>query len=103
MNSEAKLIIVGFGAVLALGVAGFIFWKKYGDKITTAINPADPNNLANTAASSVVQTVTGGAAMGGEDSVGGVFARAREWLSGDDAKIKALTAGSGNALTGGAQ
>lgn len=81
--------VVAVAAVLGVGVLALWLVKN-----RQLFNPADERNLANQAASSVVKAVTGGAAEGGEDSVGGVFARFREWASGDDARIRDMLKGS---------
>jgi hypothetical protein len=82
---------VGVAAVAAIALAGVGFWLY---KNREWFNPASQNNLANQGASAAITALTGGAAAGGEDSLGGLFARAREWLSGDDAAIEAMKAGA---------
>src|SRR2546421_493586 len=93
MNAPGGTVGLGIGlaavGVLVLGAAAW--WVT---KHRELFNPLNEKNLANQAVSSVVQNVTGGAAAGGEDSLGGIFARAREWVSGDDAKIKAMLQGA---------
>ena len=102
MNAIIKdyggMAALGAGVVLALGLVGYVLVKKYGDKF----NPANENNLANQAVSGVVKSVTGGAEAGGEDSLGGVFARIREYVSGDDARIRDMLKGSAPAPAVGA-
>lgn len=88
MRSE---LAIGAGAVLAIGLIGYVLYKKAG---VGAFNPGSQNNLANRGVNSIVAAVTGGAAAGGEDSLGGVFAKAREWWSGDEAKIQEMLKGS---------
>jgi len=89
---------VGVAAVAAIGL--YFVGRKLASgakdaaaAVGTAVNPLDPDNLASRATGALVEHVTGGAENGGESSVGGLFARAREWISGDDAKIKAMLAG----------
>jgi hypothetical protein len=82
---------IGVAAVAAIALAGVGFWLY---KNREWFNPASQKNLANQGASAIVSSLTGGAAAGGEDSLGGVFARFREWASGDDAKIEAMKAGA---------
>ena len=90
----------GFGGTMALAliavVGGVINWKrKELQKLATeTLNPASEKNIVNQGVSSVVQNITGGADAGGEDSAGGVLARFREWVSGDDAKIREMLKGS---------
>lgn len=87
----------GIGILLGVAIVGVLGWQLYSHRqeIGRALNPGASGNLADRAASSIVSSATGGAAAGGEDSIGGLFARAREWLSGDDAKIEAMKRGSG--------
>jgi len=85
--------VLALFAVFA-ALAGFLyFWSKRGD-IASALNPASNRNLVSVAAGNVVETVTGGVAAGGEDTVGGAIARFREWISGDTAKIEAMKRGN---------
>lgn len=78
---EAIAVLVGIAIVAYLAYKLFGVGLKVGDAI-------------NSGANSAVKTLTGGAASGGEDSLGGVAARVREWVSGDTAKINAMKAGS---------
>lgn len=95
MKAPALPASVGLGAGVALvalvAIAGLSWWL-YANR--DKLNPLSEANLANQAVSGTVAAVTGGAAAGGEDSLGGLFSRAREWLSGDDAAIRALKAGA---------
>lgn len=99
MSSRALTVNTGAGGVLAVGALiglafiGFELWSNR-KAIANAFNPTSDSNLANQGASALVQQVSGGAAAGGEDSVGGALARFREWISGDDAKIRAMLRGS---------
>jgi hypothetical protein len=88
-----KLTGTAILALVAL-VGGAFVLVRYGPSLLKALNPANPDNVVNAGASSLVQTISGGAAAGGEDTVGGVLARAREFLSGDDAKIQAMLSGA---------
>ena len=83
---DRTVILAGAGAAAVALIALY----RYRDNF----NPASQNNLATKAADAVVQTITGGAASGGEDSLGGLASRFREWLSGDDAKIRDMLAGA---------
>ena len=88
MNGQAKLVIVGVGVGLVALLAVAYFGRKALAKAAEAVDITSDKNLASQGAGAVVQAITGGADQGGEDSVGGVFARLREWVSGDDAKIR---------------
>jgi len=86
---------IGFGVgvgVVAFGGVALLAWWLYSQRYK--FDPRSDKNLANQAVSSAVAELTGGAASGGEDSLGGVFARIREWVSGDDAAIEAMKAGA---------
>lgn len=76
---------LGLVVLAALGVAGFFFYRN-----RARFDPTNEKNLANQGAGAVVAALTGGAAAGGEDTVGGLAARVREWWSGDDEKIAAM-------------
>lgn len=82
---------VGLGAVALAVLAGGAWWL-YANR--DKLNPASQNNVANQLSNAGVQALTGGAAAGGEDSLGGVAARFVEWLSGTDAKIEAMKRGA---------
>lgn len=94
-------VVIGGAALLA--VLAFYLVRKIIDavpKIGEAagavldkVNPASTGNLAYGGINTVARTATGGAASGGEDTVGGVLARFREWVSGDDAAIAAMKRG----------
>ena len=78
----------GVLAVVALAGAGLLvalLWK-YRERF----NPASDKNLAYQGAGAVVAAATGGK----ETTVGGLLASAREWLSGDEAKIEAMKRGA---------
>lgn len=101
VKEYGTLIAIGAGVALVAGVGLYFLVKKAGaaavdaaKAVGTAINPVDENNLANQGVAAVVQSISGGADSGGEDSLGGVAARLREWWSGDDDKIKAMLQGS---------
>lgn len=81
--------ILALAALAALGVVGVVLWNNREWFTITS-----DKNLASRGASAFVAGVTGGAAAGGEDSVGGVAARFREWVSGDGAAIEAMKAGT---------
>jgi hypothetical protein len=92
---NAPAINLGFGGVLGLGalalVAGLgllVYVKR--KEIAAAVNPLSSDNLAYKGASSVTEALTGGA----ETTVGGAFAQLREWLSGDDARIREMLKGT---------
>jgi len=80
---------VALVAVLAVGGALFLLYRN-----RERFDPTSDKNLAYSGAGAVVAALTGGAAAGGEDSLGGLAARVREWWSGDDAAIAALLQGS---------
>lgn len=84
--TDKTVLLLGAGAALVVGALLF--------RNRELFNPLNASNLASQGASAVVADLTGGAAAGGEDSVGGLFARAREYLSGDDARIEAMKRGS---------
>ena len=88
MPKNPYLVLGAIGAGAAL-VALVVFWRN-----RALIDPRSDKNLAYQAAGSIVSTVTGGAAAGGEDNVGGVAARIREWWSGDDARIRDMLKGA---------
>lgn len=50
--------------------------------------------VINEGVNSLIKDLTGGAAAGGEDTLGGVLARFREWISGDDAAIREMLEGA---------
>ena len=79
--------------MIAAAIGFFYFWSKR-DSIAAALNPASNRNIVSLAAGNVVETVSGGAAAGGEDTVGGVLARFREWISGDAERIEAMKRGN---------
>jgi hypothetical protein len=79
-------VVVG-GVALVL-VAGVAFWLY---RNREWFNPASQSNLANQATSSAVQALTGGAAAGGEDSLGGLWAR---WFADRDDEIEAMKRGA---------
>lgn len=81
--------VLALAALAAVGVVGFVLWRH-----PEWLNPLSDKNLAYRGAGALVAGVTGGAAAGGEDSVGGVAARVREWLTGDDAAIQAMKRGA---------
>jgi hypothetical protein len=83
---QKTALLAGAGAAAVLL---FVLYRK-----RELFNPADQRNVANVAAGAVVRELTGGADAGGEDSLGGVAARVREWLSGTDAKIEAMKRGT---------
>jgi hypothetical protein len=89
VNVDASAVLVG-GAV----VIGAVLLFVYRDKLAVAFDVNNPNNIASSAGNAVARAITGGTENGGEDSLGGVAARVREWLSGDDARIKELTEGA---------
>jgi hypothetical protein len=62
--------------------------------IATYFASRSVGGLVNEGINSVVKDLTGGAAAGGEDTLGGLAARFREWISGDDAKIRAMLEGA---------
>jgi len=86
LDLDRTAALLGAGAAAVALVALY----RYRDNF----NPASQNNLATKAADAVVHTITGGAAAGGEDSLGGLASRFREWVSGDDAKIRAMLDGA---------
>lgn len=86
IDATAVLVVAALGA---LGVGAYWLYKN-----RRFFNPADEANLANQGVAAVVHNVTGGAAQGGEDSLGGVFARIREAISGDNAAIEAMKSGA---------
>lgn len=94
MKLELGTVGFGIGAALVVVLAGVLLARRFVPAAAAAVDPSNPENIFNQGANSVVGTVTGGAAAGGEDSLGGVFARFREWISGDDAKIRAMKAGA---------
>lgn len=79
-----------FAVLLASTIIGIVGWKIM---VFLRDFVGKPNVLSNSV-DKTIGTVTGGAASGGEDSLGGVFARFREWVSGDDAAIEAMKRGS---------
>ena len=81
--------VLAAGAVVVVAVLGVLAWRN-----RELFNPASDRNVVNQAASGAVAAITGGAAAGGEDSVGGLAARVREWWSGDDAAIEAMKRGA---------
>lgn len=81
--------VLATGAIVAAGLVGLYLYRN-----RESFNPASDQNIAHQSVSAGVAAITGGAAAGGEDTLGGVFARAREWISGDDAAIEAMKAGS---------
>lgn len=90
MKLELGTVGFGIGAALVVVVAGALIARRFAPKL----DPTNPENIFNEGASSIVSSVTGGAAAGGEDSIGGLAARFREWVSGDDAKIQELKKGA---------
>lgn len=83
----------GIALALGAGVAAIVLLVLWRNR--ELFNPASDKNIAAQAASAGVIALTGGADSGGEDTLGGVFARIREWLSGDAARIEAMTRGAG--------
>lgn len=84
--------LYGVAGIAALAIVAGLAWLLYVNR--QKFNPLNPDNLANQGASAVVGSITGGAAAGGEDTVGGVFARLREAITGDDAAIEAMKSGA---------
>lgn len=84
--------VLALAGLIAAAIGFFYFWSKK-EQIADALNPASNRNIVSVAAGDVVAAATGGAAAGGEDTVGGLFARFREWVSGDSAKIDAMKKG----------
>lgn len=72
--------------LLILTAAGGAYWLY---RHRDLFNPASQNNLANRGANVLVQAATGGAAAGGEDSLGGIAARVKEFFTGENASITA--------------
>lgn len=81
--------VLALGAVAAVGLLAAWLIKN-----RQLFDPANPGNLAYQGTSSIVTTLSGGAAAGGEDTLGGAFARLREWLSGDEQRIQAMLQGT---------
>lgn len=81
--------VLAVGAVVGIGALALYLYRNQ-----EKFNPASDRNIAHQSVSAGVAALTGGAAAGGEDSLGGVFARVREWASGDSAAIEAMRAGS---------
>lgn len=81
---KAIVLLIAFAALAVIAVKGWSVLKKF-------FSPG--GNPAARASDSIVSAVSGGAANGGEDSLGGAFARFREWVSGDSAKIDAMKKG----------
>ena len=79
---------LGLGAVALVAVAGLAFALYRNREL---FNPASDKNLAHQATSSAIVALTGGAAAGGEDSLGGVFAR---WFGDRDDEIEAMKRGT---------
>lgn len=90
MIPDKTLVLVGLGigaaVVAVVGVAAYVNRERF--DITS------DRNAAYSGASGIVKAITGGAAAGGEDNVGGLFAAIREWISGDDAAIEAMKQGA---------
>lgn len=84
LTDTGLLALVG---IVGAGVLAFWLYSKYRSGL---LDPASPDNVAYQGAGSIVASVTGGA----ETTVGGVFARAREWFSGDDARIRDMLKGN---------
>lgn len=80
------LFLIGAGAA---AVVLALLYKNRG-----LFDPSSPSNLAYAASSGVVFDVTGGASSGGEDTLGGLAARFREWVSGDDFAIREMLRGA---------
>lgn len=81
--------VLALAALIAAAIAFIYLWKKK-DVIASAVDPTSDKNLAYSGAGKIVSIVSGGA----EESVGGVFARFREWVSGDTAAIEKMKLGN---------
>lgn len=86
----------GIAYLTGFALVALAAWLVYAKRkeIGAAVNPFDQQNIANRGTEALVQSVTGGAASGGEDSLGGIAARFREWVTGTDAAIEAMKRGS---------
>lgn len=95
MNGESVFgWLKAAGALIALALLGYIAyqvlaWIKAKGGLAKALYQS-PLGLPARGIDKGIQTVTGGADAGGEDTLGGVAARIREWWSGDAAKIEAM-------------
>ena len=94
MKLELGTVGFGIGAALVVIVAGVLLARRFVPAVAAAVDPTNPENVFNEGAGAVIVNVTGGAAAGGEDSIGGIAARLREWWSGDAARIEAMKAGA---------
>lgn len=98
MNGES---VFGWVKIAALALAvlfvGYLAYKILSTFRGILSGKIDAHNPVGNAADSVVKNVT----VGYESSVGGLFARAREYFSGDDAKIAMMKSGAPGAKPSG--
>lgn len=84
---------------IAIGVIGVMLWRwlQRGDGPASQIGnwlKDSPLGIPSRAIDSAISATSGGAARGGEDTLGGAFARLREYLSGDSDAIEAMKRGA---------
>lgn len=92
MKALAWLQVGAYLAVFAALAFGFVMVSRWFRSIDAL--RASPLGIPARAIDSGIEGLTGGAKSGGEDTLGGVFARAREWITGDSAAIDAMKKGA---------